>query len=238
MNRDPSIFHVDRLELAFAPKPWAFAIERRAEITANFAALQREKPALWNGRVLLLHSQVLAGGVLRGGYLETDYASFSAWRHWGHPHAGVHDCFGAAALVSADGAILLGVMGAHTFNAGHIYFPCGTPDPDDIINDKVDLEFSVRRELKEETGLDAAEFTAEPGWTVVVDGAFIVAIKVLRSPLDAEALRARILEWLARERQPELSDIRIVRDPGDFDPMMPGFVRAFFTHRWRAEGDR
>jgi len=238
MNRDPSIFHVDRLELAFVPKPWAFAIERRAEIDAYFAGLQREKPALWNGRVLLMHTQVLAEGVLRGAYLETDYASFYAWGHWGWPHAGVHDCFGAAALVSADGAVLLGVMGAHTLNAGQIYFPCGTPDPGDIIDGKVDLEFSVRRELKEETGLDAAEFTVEPGWTIVVDGAFIVAIKVLRSPLNAEALRARILERLARQRQPELSDIRIVRGPADFDPMMQAFVRAFLEHRWRAEGGR
>jgi len=233
MNSAPVLYHVDRLELAFAPKPWAFALARRAEIDAYFAGLQREKPALWNGRVLLLHSQVLSDGVLRGGYLETDYASFSAWRHWGHPHAGVHDCFGAAALVTADGAILLGVMGAHTFNAGRIYFPCGTPDPDDVIDGKVDLEFSVRRELKEETGCDAAEFTAEPGWTVVVDGAFIVAIKALRSPLNAEALRARILEQLARERQPELSDIRIVRGPGDFDPKMPGFVTSFLA-QWFA----
>ena len=236
MNRDPSIFHVDRLELTFAPKPWAFAIERRAEIDAYFAGLQREKPALWNGRVLLLHSQVLAEGVLRGGYLETDYASLAAWCHWGRPHAGVHDCFGAAALVCADGAVLLGVMGEHTANAGYIYFPCGTPDPDDIVGGKVDLEFSVRRELKEETGLDVAEFTAEPGWTIVADGALIVAIKVLHSPLSAEALRARILEWLAHERQPELSDIRIVRGPGDFDPKMQAFVRAFLEHRWRAEG--
>ena len=54
----PSLFHVDRLELAFEPKPWAFADERRAEIDAFFAELQREKPALWNGRVLLLHHQV------------------------------------------------------------------------------------------------------------------------------------------------------------------------------------
>lgn len=238
MNRDPSIFHVDRLELAFAPKPWAFAIERRAEIDTYFAGLQREKPALWNGRVLLLHTQMMAEGVLRGGYLETDYASFSAWRHWSCPPAGVHDCFGAAAVMSGDGAVLLGVMGAHTFNAGQIYFPCGTPDPDDIIDGKVDLEFSVQRELKEETGLDVAELTAEPGWTIVVDGALIVAIKALRSPLGAERLRARILEWLGQEHQPELSDIRIVRGPGDFDPMMQAFVRAFLEHRWRAEGGR
>jgi len=235
MNREPSVFHVDRLELAFAPKPWAFAIERRAEIDAYFAGLQREKPALWNGRVLLLHSQVLSDGVLRGAYLETDYASFAAWCHWGRPHAGAHDCFGAVALVSADGAVLLGVMGAHTFNAGHIYFPCGTPDPGDIVDGKVDLDFSVRRELKEETGCDAAEFTAEPGWTIVVDGALVVAIKVLRSPWNAEELRARIREWLARENQPELSDIRIVRGRGDFDAAMPRFVTAFLA-QWFAGG--
>src|SRR5271169_4172201 len=151
MNRPPSVYHVDRLELRYEPKPWAFATGRRAEIDAFFADLQREKPDVWNGRVLLLHHQILKDGVLRGAYLEIDYASFAAWHHWGTPPAGVHDGFGAAAIVTADGAFLLGRMGAHTFNAGQIYFPCGTPDPDDIVNGKVDLDYSVRRELKEET---------------------------------------------------------------------------------------
>src|ERR1039458_4551476 len=126
MNRTPTVYRVDRLELTFVPKPWAFAIERRAEIDDYFARLKREKPALWNGRVLLLHSQVLAEGVFRGDYLETDYANFAAWGHWGRPAtAAVHDCFGAAAIMSADGAFLLGRMGAHTFNSGQIYFPAG-----------------------------------------------------------------------------------------------------------------
>ena len=136
MNETASVVHIDRLELTVAPKPWAFADERRAEIDAYFAALQREKPAIWNGRVLLLHHQVVSDGVFRGAYLETDYASFAAWRHWGRPAAAVHDCFGAAAIAAADGAFLLGVMGAHTVNAGRIYFPCGTPDPDDIVGDQ------------------------------------------------------------------------------------------------------
>src|SRR6185312_16939891 len=110
-----------------------------------------------NGRVLLMHRQVIERGVLRGDFLETDYASFIAWKHRGRPHAQVRDCFGAAAIVSSDGAFLLGVMGPHTFNAGKIYFPCGTPDPADIVGDKVDLELSVGRELKEETGLNITE---------------------------------------------------------------------------------
>lgn len=234
MNDTPSVFRVERLELVFSPKPWPFAAERRGEIDAYFAELQRDKPAIWNGRVLLLHSQAVSGGVFRGEYLVTDYASFAAWRHWGRPETGVCDCFGAAAVVSADGAVLLGVMGAHTFAAGRIYFPCGTPDPGDVVNRKVDLGYSVRRELKEETGLDAAKFTAEPGWTTVVDGSLIAQVKTLRSLEPAEALRARMLEHLASEAQPELCDIRIVRGPADFDPMMPAFVTAFLAPHFAA----
>ena len=163
----------------------------------------------------------------RGAFLETDYASFVAWKAWGQPKAGVHDCFGAAVVIGADNAVLLGVMAPHTFNAGMIYFPCGTPDPDDIADGKVDLDGSIRRELTEETGLDAAGFTAEPGWATVVDGPLIAHLKVLRGSEDAEALRARMLEHLACEQQSELADIVIVRGADDFDAAMPRFVTAF-----------
>ena len=223
----PAVFHVDRLDLAFAPQPWPFAQARRTEIDAWFADLQRRKPAIWNGRILVLHRHEVRDGVFRGAYLEPDYASFSAWRHWQPADAGVHDCFGAGAVISADGTVLLGVMGAHTANAGWIYFPCGTPDPSDIIDGKVDLDWSVARELKEETGLDIAEVTPASGWTTVMDGQLIVHIKTLRSALTADDLRATMLAHLAAEAEPELAGIRIVRGPADYDPAMPAFVTAF-----------
>jgi len=232
MNNAPLVAHIDTLELAFVPKPWAFANERRADIDAFFETMRKEKPALWNGRVLLMHHQVLGAGVLRGEYLETDYASFAAWRHWGRPPAGVSDCFGAGAIVARDGAVLLGVMGAQTLNAGLIYFPCGTPDPVDIVDGKVDLDLSVRRELKEETGFDIAEFEPEPGWTMVADGPLIAQIKVLRSDKPSAFLRDRALEHLASELHPELADIRIVRGPADVDRAMPRFVTAFLMSRF------
>jgi 8-oxo-dGTP pyrophosphatase MutT (NUDIX family) len=166
-------------------------------------------------------------GVFHGAYLETDFASFTAWRHWGSPTSGIRDCFGAAAITAADGAVLLGVMGAHTVNAGWIYFPCGTPDRNDISGDTVDLGASVARELKEETGCDISEFSVDPGWATVVDGSRIVQIKMLRSQDGAETLRTRMLAYLATEQQPELADIRIVRGKADFDPAMPRFVTAF-----------
>ena len=222
----PQLFRVDRLDLAFAPKPWPFAQDKRAEIDAFFAEMQRDNPAIWNGRVLLLYHQVVSEGVFRGDYLETDYASFIAWRRWGSPPTGVRDCFSAAAIVSSDGAVLLGEMGPHTANAGKIYFPCGTPDPSDIVDGKVDLAWSVERELKEETGLGIDAFTIEPGWTTLVDGPLIVQVRTLRSAQTADVLRDRILEHLATETQPELSDIRIVRGPKDYTPAMLPFVTA------------
>ena len=229
---EPTVFPVEQLDLTFDPQPWPFAAKRRAEIDAFFESLRRDKPTLWNGRVLLMHSHGLAGGVLRGRYLETDYASFIAWRTWECPPADVYDCFGAAAVVAADGAVLLGVMGTHTANAGWIYFPCGTPDPGDVIDGKVDLDFSVRRELKEETGCEASAFTVAPGWTMVTDGNLIAMIKTLCSRDSADALRARMLAHLTSEEQPELSDIRIVRGLADFDPAMPRFVTAFLRYHF------
>jgi len=231
MSGTPSIFHVDRLDLSFVPKPWAFADERRSEINAYFTALRHAKPSIWNGRVLLMYQQVVADGVFRGKYLETDYASFAAWCHWNRPPAKVHDCFSAAAILTADGTFLLGVMGESTFNSGQIYFPCGTPDPDDIVGDTVDLELSVARELDEETGLDVAEFAAEPGWTTVVDGSLIVQIKTLRAKETSVVLRERILAHLASEQNPELADIRVVRAHADFDAVMPRFATAFLASR-------
>jgi 8-oxo-dGTP pyrophosphatase MutT (NUDIX family) len=226
---EPLVTSIDRLDLTFDPKPWPFADARRNEIEAYFAALKRKKPDLWNGRVLLLHRHAVEAGMFSGAYLETNYADFSAWRAWGRPDAGISDCFGAAAIIARDGGVLLGRMAAHTFNGGRIYFPCGTPDPDDIVGGKVDLDRSLRRELEEETGLAADDFDIAPGWITVVDGPLIAQIKPMRTDMDAETLCARVRAHLEREVRPELADVRIARGPADFDSAMPGFVTAFLS---------
>jgi hypothetical protein len=230
---DIPIIPVDKLALRFDPEPWRFARERRAEIDAHFAKLQRDKPQLWNGRVLLLRSGEIAGGVVAGTYFETDFASFIAWRDWDFPDQTVRNCFPMAALRAADGAFLLGVMAAHTASAGHIYLPAGTPDPDDIVGETVDLDGGVMRELTEETGLGPGDVTVESGWIATPLGPRIALMKVMQSPENAEPLRARILAFLATQAHPELCDIRIVRGVADLDPMMPPYVAAFLKSRFR-----
>jgi 8-oxo-dGTP pyrophosphatase MutT (NUDIX family) len=230
-----NVTHIPRLEMIFAPVPWAYAQARRAEIDAAFARLKAAKPALWNGRILLLHHYEIVDDLFRGMFLEADYAGLRYWIGQGHPPAGVWDCFAAAAIRGSDGGWLMGVMGGHTANAGQAYFPSGTPDPQDVAGDRVDFERSVARELAEETGLAVQDFAAEPGWTLVRTGPYVVAVKVLRARDSAAALRERVLANLARQRDPELADIRIVRRGPDLDATMPRFVHVFLNHRWQRE---
>src|SRR6187455_3039041 len=101
-----SVVPIDRLVLGHSPWEWPFAHERRHEIE---------------------------GHVFRGRWFETDYASLLAWRDWDFPDRAVKNSFAMGALRGSDGGFLLGEMGAHTANAGDIYFPAGTPEPDDVI---------------------------------------------------------------------------------------------------------
>jgi 8-oxo-dGTP pyrophosphatase MutT (NUDIX family) len=224
---------VERLDLRLEPQRWAFAAERRAEIDAFFAARQRANPRLWNGRVLLMHRFRIEAGVLHGTFFETDYASFHSWLAWGRPAADAWDCFGSAAVLSSDGAFLLGRMAAHTANAGRVYFPCGTPDPSDTADGAVDFDHSIARELLEETGLEAAEFSADASWTIVQQHARVVAYKLLRAHETGDELRRRVEVHLARHPDGELTEVRLARSLADVDSAVPDYVVEFLRDRWR-----
>lgn len=229
------IHRVTTLDLRVRSQPWPFADGRRAEIDAHFAAEQRTRPQLWNGRVLLGCNPVFTAGRLSADYFETDFASFLAWRDWGFPDRGVFNGFGMGALRSRDGAFVLGEMGEHTSNAGRIYFPSGTPDRDDVSGDRLDVEGSITREIEEETGLTAADYRAEAAWDCVCTGVAVAMIKRLHVDMPGEALRAMIEANLARQAQPELSGIRLVRGTGDLAAAMPGFVTAYLAQQFSVQ---
>lgn len=223
----PVIHRVTTLDLSFQPWSWPFADERRADVDAHFAARQIEKPQLWNGRILLARNPVFARDRFSACYFEADFASFLAWRDWGFPVRDVFNGFGMGALRCSDGAFVLGEMGRHTANAGRIYFPSGTPDLDDISRGAVDIPGSVAREVEEETGLTSADYRARADWDCVVSGAAIAMIRILDVDLTGDELRARIEANLARQRQPELARMYVVRDIRDLTASMPRFVTAF-----------
>ena len=196
----PRIHRVTTLDLNVRPRPWPFADERRAEIEAHFAIKQREKPKIWNGRILLARDPVFAGDRFSASYFDADFASFLAWRDWGFPDRGVFNGFGMVALRCCDGA--------------------------------VDMAGSVAREVEEETGLTPADYRTGAHWDCVVSGAAIAMIRMLNVEVKGEQLRATIEANLARQDQPELSAVHLVRDSGDLTASMPRFVTAFIEQQF------
>jgi 8-oxo-dGTP pyrophosphatase MutT (NUDIX family) len=232
--RPPRIHRVTTLDLPVRPWSWPFADERRADIDAHFAAKRREKPKVWNGHVLLGRNPEFAGERLRADYFETDFASFLAWRDWGFPDSSVFNGFGMGALRSVDGAFIMGEMAQHTANAGRVYFPSGTPDRDDVSGGAVDIDGSVTREVEEETGLTPADYRAGAHWDCVCTGAAVAMIKILQVDMPGEALRRRIEANLARQSEPELAAIHLVRRASDLTDAMPRFVTAFIEKQFSA----
>jgi 8-oxo-dGTP pyrophosphatase MutT (NUDIX family) len=226
------IIRLRGLESRFVPAPWPFAEENGPEIEQHWAALIAQNPALWNGTVLLQHTWDLSDGLYCGSYMPVSYASFLAWRTLGNPAPAVRNGFSMAALQSADGAYILGVMASHTANPGKIYFAAGTPDPDDVTADgKVNLAGSLRRELFEETGLTPDEVTFGDEWTLALDGWRAAFLQPARIDLPAEEAQRLIRGRLPHVKHPELADVVVVRSLDDIDAArMPGFCTAFLAH--------
>lgn len=222
-----SITITDTLDLTLSDWTWPIAEQERAAVEKNFATLRIAKPSLWNGRVLLLHACSISGRTFRGSLFETDFASLLAWRDGVISDPTVRNCFAMAAIRSADGAFLLGVMADHTANAGKIYFPAGVTDLQSVAGTRVDLEAGMWREVAEETGLTWDDLSAEPLWQTVMSGQRIAHIKVLHSREKADALVELIRDNISKQRDPELADVYAVRTEADLCSRMPPYVVFF-----------
>jgi 8-oxo-dGTP pyrophosphatase MutT (NUDIX family) len=241
LSEPARLLEVGELDLAFEPSRWAFAERQAVSIAAHWVRMTKAKPSLFNGRILLLGRRAIVTGAngavtLKGAFFPTDYADYLAWEQFGFPGDRVDNCFAMAALRGADGAFLLGEMASHTYNAGQIYFPAGTPDPTDIFDGKVDLEASVQRELFEETGVKADETAMAPGWILVFSPQRIACMKLMTLAVPAVRAKARIDAYLARDPHAEFTRMHIIRSPRDIDgDRVPVFVAEYlldaFAHR-------
>ncbi|MCG7391651.1 NUDIX hydrolase [Microvirga sp. ACRRW] len=224
------IKRVSRVEAKCVPAEWPWAERNRSLIEGNWARRIADKPKMFNGRVLLLSNLEFEQDLCRNTYFETDYADFLAWIDSGYPDKSIANGFAMGALRGSDGAFICGVMSAHTANAGRVYFAAGTPDLDDLRPDgTVDLAASLTRELIEETGLEEGQFHVDDEWIIVQRWPTIALLRMVTLPMTAEEGASLIRANIAREAEPELQDVRIVRSVRDIDPeTMPLFLQSFF----------
>jgi len=227
-----TIVRLSRVDAKVEPYDWAFARENAALIAAHWAKISADKPAMFNGRVMLQHRAAIRDGVFEAGYFEVDYAAFLTWRDVGHPGPVIRNGFAMAALRANDGAFLCGKMADHTANGGKVYFAAGTPDRGDALPDgTLDLAGSATRELGEETGLRVEELQVGEGWTALIEQGRIAFMREVRIDLPADEARALMLERMKDLEEEELSDIVIVRDLTESEKHdMPPFMRRYLAH--------
>ena len=203
-------------DFRLVPGNWPMPEAMRAEVSAVWARLVERNPHVWDGRILGFTPPVLgADGVLRAEAREDAYSAFLTWRDEGFPDIGVVHAFGTALIVSKDGALIFGVMGKHTVNAGRVYPPGGSLEPDDARDDgSVDVEGCIARELLEETGLDAGEAVPGPLLAIFL-GPRLCVSRAFHFDLTADALVARIRESLDGQDHRELADVVACRTVED-----------------------
>ncbi len=233
MSHEVELARAERLHCVVEAHDWEFDRRRGADIDAHWSERRRVNPTLYDGPVLLAHGAERGaagdgGETLSVKFFQTRFSRFLAWRDFGFPGSGVYNCFSMPALRSADGAFLLGEMGAQHSAPGAIYFPGGTPDPGDVRDGLVDLEGNLLRELREETGIGPDQVTLEPEWTIVFAGPRIACIKILTSAEPATAIEARIGHYLAHQKDPELARVHMISRRGQLaEPRMLDFIRGF-----------
>lgn len=210
-GRAPILGDVSHFDCVVTDEVWEWAQDNAAAIAAHWEQEKAAKPDLFNGRILLATEVGIEKSTLVSRHCETDYAALLYWRSLGCPRADAFNLFGAGLVVTADGAVLLGRMAAHTANAGQCYFPCGTPDPADVRSGRLDIESSILREMMEETGLGSAHLTpADERW-ISWDGPIFCCARRLDCALDADETLKIVEDHLAAQAKAELDAVYFVR---------------------------
>ena len=167
----PRIEKIAAIDIRLRPKVWDFATDaRRRDRSALAKAPAGQSASLqWQGAACgRCLARCGAGGRAprRAPVSSSNIRRFSPGSAFGCP-GDARNLFALAALRSADGAYLLGEMAAWTANAGQIYFPGGTPDLSDIIDERArSRRQRIARACRRNRAFNAGCLPT-PGWTIV-----------------------------------------------------------------------
>lgn len=226
------IVAVHSCDLSVTETPWAWAEDNAGGVKRFWKKAIVDKPALFNGQVLVMGQHTLSDGCLTGEVHKTDFASFLYCKDKGLPaEAGIRNVFGCAAVRSSEGHLLFGRMAPYTATSGRVYPMAGTPDPQDIRDGKLDIEGSMQRELNEEAGLSTADASRQPGYMLIEDAGMSALCAVFDFDVPSRDLKARMMAHIDLQEQPELDEIVIFRRAGfHVHHRMPGFARTLVQH--------
>ena len=207
--------------------------DHRPAIDANWRACIEANPSLFNGPTVLGTQWVADENRLTIACRGTDYATLIHWLATpgaqtpigaGRSGGAVH-FFANAVMTGSDGRVVMGRMAGQTYNAGKVYMPSGSFDPDDFVDGQADFSANMQREVAEETGIDLG-MAAAGEWSAVAGRGLIAVFRPYRFAVAAAELADQARDWLSTEGDGELAEI-LTFAPGEIHRDMPGHVRLF-----------
>lgn len=215
---------VSDIAVGLDPGPHPFEVKNTDDIEANWRREVAANPALFDGTIVLLSEITYASGRLTGRCHAVRYATLLHWRR-SRP-AGAEHAYAHAALVASDGALVAVRMGAHTANAGKVYFAAGSFEPFDFRDGLVDIDANMAREVLEETGLDISAAPVDADYHLFSQNANTVIFRRYYLGEPADAIAERIAAFVASEAEPEIDGPVIIRGGGGYPDGMAPHMRA------------
>lgn len=217
-----TIFPVSEIAIEVAAAPHPFHIEEAERAQESWREEIAANPHLFDGRMVLQRAVRIADGRIAAQAHVVPYSTFLWWRKT--RSAGAYHIFGMPMLVSADGAMIAIRMGAHTANAGRVYSPGGSLEPEDIVDGRCDVARNIAREVKEETGLVLSDAVAEPGWHAIHMNGTITVFRVFRLMERADQIVARVAAHVAADPHPEIDEAVAIRSADPRAHNYPDFI--------------
>lgn len=207
------ILPVHRIDIVLDPAQHPFERGREEAIARNWRSEIAERPAIFDGTVVLLSEFGYADGRLFGRCHAVRYSTFMYWRK---ERAGTAaHAFAHPMLVAKDNALVAIRMAAHTVNAGRVYFAAGSFEPEDFPGGVVDPHGNMVREVQEETGLDISNVSrGERHYALATERGTVIFRRYFLDE-TADAVAARIRGFVAGEAEPEIEGPVVIRDARD-----------------------
>ena len=214
------ILPVDHVDVRLDPSPHPFERENTNAIAENWLLEIEAKPALFDGTVVLLSEFGYADRKLFGRCHAVRYSTFLYWRI---DRVGtLAHAFAHPMLVTNDNALIAIRMGAHTVNAGRVYFAAGSFEPEDFPDGVVDPHGNMVREVREETGLDISGARRGDRHYALATERGTVIFRRYFLDADADEIASRIRDFVAGESEPEIEEPVVIRNARDLpDGLMP-----------------
>ncbi|RUX25470.1 hypothetical protein EOA23_20135 [Mesorhizobium sp. M2A.F.Ca.ET.042.01.1.1] len=227
------ILPVDAIDVRLDPGPHPFAVSNAEAIAENWRQEIAAKPALFDGTVVLLSELVYRDSRLVGRCHAVNYSTFMLWRKR-RENSGAEHAYAHAMLVAGDNALVAIRMGAHTVNAGRVYFAAGSFEPVDFRDGLVDIDFNMIREVGEETGLDLSAAERGQRYHALSTASGTVIFRRYRVAESADELARRISAFVAAEADPEIEGPVIIRHAADLPDGLMGHMKPLIE--WHFDG--